>query len=57
MKRTLFRVATVACVIGVMIFGVGNFALASPWQGAGMVLGATLAIGGTVYVLWAGEKA
>jgi len=55
MKRALFPVATAACALGAVIFGIGNFALASPWREAGMVLGATLAIGGTVYVLWAGE--
>lgn len=55
MKRALFRIATIASALGVIVFGVGNFALSSPWQEAGMVLGTTLAIGGTIYVLWAGE--
>ena len=57
MKRTLFRAATIASVLGVVIYGVGTFILTSPWQGVGKILGATLVIGGTIYVLWVGEEA
>ena len=57
MKHTLLRVATVASVLGVVIFGVGNFALSSPWREVGMALGATFACGGMVTVMWAAEEA